>query len=100
YLNTSQLRRVELVAPDSAIGQNTTEALQSGLVLGYAGLVTGMVARFKKELGEDAKVVGTGGLADTMARVANVFDAINPDLTLIGLRLIYGKNQPPPKVLD
>ena len=48
----------------------------------------------------DAKVVGTGGLADTMARVANVFDAINPDLTLIGLRLIYGKNQPPPKVLD
>ena len=100
YLNTSQLRRVELVAPDSAIGQNTTEALQSGLVLGSAGLVTGMVARFKKELGEDAKVVGTGGLADTMARVANVFDAINPDLTLIGLRLIYGKNQPPPKVLD
>ncbi|MCH2511088.1 MAG: type III pantothenate kinase [Chloroflexi bacterium] len=100
FLNTSQLRRVELVAPASAIGQNTTEALQSGLVLGYAGLVTGMVARFKKELGEDAKVVGTGGLANTIADVADVFDAINPDLTLIGLRLIYAKNQPPPKVLD
>ena len=100
YLNTSQLRRVELVAPESPIGQNTTEALQSGLVLGYAGLVTGMVARFKNELGEDTKVVGTGGLADTMAKVANVFDAINPDLTLIGLRLIYAKNQPPPKMLD
>ena len=46
FLNTSQLRRVELVAPETAIGQNTTEALQSGLVLGYSGLVTGMVARF------------------------------------------------------
>jgi len=100
YLNTSQLRRVELVAPKSPIGQNTTEALQSGLVLGYAGLVTGMVARFKKELGNEAKVIGTGGLAGIIAGVAEVFDAINPDLTLIGLRLIYGKNPPPPKVLD
>jgi type III pantothenate kinase len=100
YLNTSQLRRVELVAPESPIGQNTTEALQSGLVLGYAGLVTGMVARFKKELGDEAKVIGTGGLANTIAGVAEVFDAINLDLTLIGLRLIYCKNPPPPKVLD
>ena len=100
YLNTSQLRRVELVAPKSPIGQNTTEALQSGLVLGYAGLVTGMVARFKKELGNEAKVIGTGGLAYIIAGVAEVFDAINPDLTLVGLRLIYGKNPPPPKVLD
>ena len=100
FLSTSQLRRVELIAPESAIGQNTTEALQSGLMLGYAGLVTGLVARFKKELGEDAKVVGTGGLAGTISEVADVFDAINPDLTLIGLRLIYGKNPPPPKVLD
>ncbi|MEC9272570.1 MAG: type III pantothenate kinase, partial [Chloroflexota bacterium] len=100
FLNTSQLRRVEMVAPNSAIGQNTTEALQSGLVLGYTGLVTGMVARFKKELGENAKVVGTGGLADIIAQETDVFDAINPDLTLIGLRLIYRKNQPPAKVLD
>ena len=100
FLSTSQLRRVELAAPESAIGQNTTEALQSGLVLGYAGLVTGMVGRFKKELGDDAKVVGTGGLAGIISNVTDVFDDINPDLTLIGLRLVYGKNQPPPQVLD
>ena len=100
FLNTSQLRRVELVAPESAIGQNTTQALQSGLVLGYAGLVTGLVGRFKKELGEDAKVIGTGGLAGTISKVVDIFDAINPDLTLIGLRLIYGKNKPPPQGLD
>ena len=100
FLNTSQLRRVELVAPESAIGKNTTEALQSGLVLGYAGLVTGMVAHFKKELGQDAKVVGTGGLASIMSKVADVFDDINPDLTLIGLRLIYAKNRPQSQVPD
>ncbi|MBO20606.1 MAG: pantothenate kinase [Chloroflexi bacterium] len=93
FLNTSQLRRVELVAPKSAIGQNTSNALQAGLVLGYAGLVTGLVDRFKSELGKDAKVVGTGGLANIISQEADVFDAINQDLTLIGLRLIYELNK-------
>ena len=93
YLNTSQLRRVELVAPKSAIGQNTSSALQSGLVFGYAGLVDGIVARFKRELGQDARVIGTGGLAGIISRETEVFDTINPDLTLIGLRLIYEMNQ-------
>ena len=92
FLNTSQLRRVELVAPKSAIGQNTTAALQSGLVLGYAGLVTTMVDRFKKELGQDARVIGTGGLVEVVAREAQIFDQVNPDLTLIGLRLVHQMN--------
>jgi len=96
FLNTSQLRRVELVAPKSAIGQNTTLALQSGLVLGYAGLVDGIVKRFKQELGQDAQVIGTGGLADIISQETDVFDHINPDLTLIGLRLVYDMNQQPP----
>lgn len=93
FLNTSQLRRVEMVAPKSAIGRNTTSAMQSGLVLGYADLVTGMVQRFKAELGQDARVIGTGGLAQVIARETKSFDAINPDLTLIGLQLIYQMNQ-------
>ena len=93
FFNTSQLRRVELIAPKSAIGHNTTEALQAGLVLGYAELVKGLVGRFKNELGEDAKVVGTGGLADIISQEADVFDSVNPDLTLIGLRLIYEMNR-------
>ncbi len=92
FLNTSQLRRVELVAPKSAIGQNTTAALQAGLVLGYAELVKGLVARIKKELGGNAIVVATGGLANVISQEADVFDAINPDLTLIGLRQIYDMN--------
>ena len=93
FLNTSQLRRVEMARPASAIGKNTTTAMQSGLVLGYAGLIEGMVRRFKEELGGEAKVVATGGLAPLMAQEVNVFDVVNLYLTLIGLRLIHEINQ-------
>ena len=92
YDNTSLLRRVELVAPAEAVGRNTTAALQSGLVLGYAGLVTAMVGRFKDEIGADAKVVGTGGLVTVIADHAPIFDDINQELTLVGLDIIYRKN--------
>lgn len=93
FLNTSQLRRVELMAPKKAIGHNTTSAMQSGLVLGYADMVTGMVQRFKDEIGQDARVIGTGGLVPVIAQETKVFHAVNPDLTLIGLRLIYEMNR-------
>lgn len=92
YDNTSLLRRVELVAPAEAVGRNTTAALQSGLVLGYAGLVTSMVERFKAEIGADAKVVGTGGLVTVIADHSPVFNDINQELTLVGLDLIYRMN--------
>lgn len=90
FSSTSQLRRVELVAPATAIGRNTIHAIQSGVVLGYADLVRGMVARFDAELGGGAKVVATGGLAHILEAEAGVFDEINPDLTLMGLMLIQG----------
>lgn len=90
FSSTSQLRRVELVAPATAIGRNTIHAIQSGVVLGYADLVRGMVARFDDELGGGAKVVATGGLAHILEAEAGVFDDINPDLTLMGLMLIQG----------
>ena len=92
YYNTSQLRRVELVAPADAVGRNTTTALQSGIVLGYAGLVTTMVDRFKSEIGQDAKVVGTGGLVTVIADHSPVFDDINQELTLVGLDIVFRKN--------
>ena len=100
FLNTSQLRRVELVAPRNAIGRNTVTSLQSGLVYGYVGLVENMIARFRKELGEDAKVVATGGQALLMARETKIFDYVNPELTLIGLRLIHELNQKDKETLD
>jgi type III pantothenate kinase len=93
YINTSQLRRVDLVAPSTAIGRNTVAAMQSGLVLGCVDLIEGLVRRFKKELGESAKVVGTGGLLNVIENETKVFDYVNKDLTLVGLRLIYEMNQ-------
>ena len=92
FTAASQLRRIELVAPKTAIGKNTTHAMQAGLILGYADLVEGMVERFKRELGQDAKVVATGGLAPLIADETSVFDAVNLDLTLLGLRMVYDLN--------
>ena len=90
--NTSILRRIEMVAPSSPIGKNTPHAMQAGLVLGHVDMVEGMVKRFKKELGEEAKVIATGGLASMMASQTSVFDAVNQELTLIGLHMIHEMN--------
>ena len=92
FHSTSQLRRVELDRPESAIGKNTIHALQSGLVLGYAEMVKGMVARFDREMGGGCKVVATGGLAGLIEEEVNIFDAVNPDLTLSGLQIIHELN--------
>lgn len=88
----AMLRPVELTSPPTAVGRNTVQAVQSGLVLGYAEMVKGMVSRLDQELGGGSRVIATGGLAGTVAREITVFDAINPDLTLIGLRLIHEMN--------
>ena len=92
FHTTAMLRRVELAPPPAAIGRNTVHALQAGLVFGYAELVKGMVARFKNELGAHSNVIATGGLADVVASESAVFDAIDPNLTLTGLRIVYELN--------
>jgi type III pantothenate kinase len=93
FTRTSMLSRVELVRPKRAIGTNTVAAMQSGIIFGYVGLIEGIVARIQKELEEKAKVIATGGFASLMAKETAVFDEVNPDLTLIGLRLIYQMNE-------
>ena len=93
YERAAKLYPVELTQPASAIGKNTVHAIQSGLVFGYVGLIEGMVARFKKELGGSARVIGTGGWSELFARETDVFDVVDPDLTLHGLRLIYEMNR-------
>jgi type III pantothenate kinase len=90
---TAKLPRVEIAAPPEAIGRNTVHSIQSGLLYGYVGLVEGMVARFRKELGPDMRVIATGGLAELVARETDVFQAVDPWLTLEGLRIIYGLNR-------
>lgn len=93
FERAAKLYPVELTRPPSAIGKNTVGCIQSGLLFGYVGLIEGMVARFKQELGGSAKVVGTGGWAELFARETTVFDVVDPDLTLHGLRLIYEANK-------
>jgi len=93
FMRAAMLPRVELVRPKQAIGTNTIAAMQSGIVFGYVGLVEGMVARIQQELGEKATVVATGGYAELIARETAVIDEVNPDLTLVGLRLIYLMNK-------
>ena len=88
----SKLTRVELTAPQDAIGRTPSASMQSGLIFGYVGLIEGLVARFKKEMGPGVKVVATGGLAGTMAGETDVLDAVDPDLTLEGLKLIHEMN--------
>ncbi|MCW5875527.1 MAG: type III pantothenate kinase [Anaerolineales bacterium] len=89
----AKLMRVDLQRPPSAIGRNTTHALQSGLLFGYVGLVEGLVARFRAELGEGMKVIGTGGLAELIAAETEVIEILAPWLTLDGLRIVWGLNR-------
>jgi type III pantothenate kinase len=87
------LPRVEMSRPDRVIGTNTIDAMKSGIVFGYVGLVEGMVSRIQKELGVKTKVIATGGYAELIAKEAAAIDVVNPDLTLIGLRLVYQMNR-------
>ena len=93
FQRTAVLPRIELVAPKQAIGRNTVSSMQSGIVFGYVGLIEGLVARFRKELGEPAKVVATGGLAEIIAKEAPIIDIVDPNLTLVGLRIIHELNR-------
>lgn len=88
----AMLPAVDLHKPEFVIGKNTILSLQSGLIFGFAGLVEGIVARMKKELGGEAKVVATGGLANLIASEVTCIDAVEPELTLLGVRMIYEHN--------
>jgi type III pantothenate kinase len=94
FRKAAMLPRVELIRPNRAIGTNTIDAMKSGIVFGYVGLVEGMVARIQRELGKRTKVIVTGGYASLIAGETKLIDKVSTDLTLIGLRLIYGMNQP------
>ena len=92
FERAAKLASVPVEAPEHTMGATTTEAVQSGLVVGAAAQAEGLVARIKSELGiEQAKVIGTGGLARTVARATDLFDAVDVDLTLRGVRSIWLK---------
>lgn len=88
----AQILRVELVPPKSPIGKNTTECVRSGVILGTAAMIDGMVERMQKELGGHAAVVGTGGIAGQILKECFTEIQHEPTLTLLGLRIIYERN--------
>ena len=90
---TAKLPSVELKAPPSVIGSNTQHAMQAGLIYGYVATVEGLVKRFREILGEDMKVIATGGHVNKIADHTQAIDTVNPWLTLNGLRLIWNMNR-------
>lgn len=93
FQRAARLSRVDLKRPRSVIGRNTEESVQSGLFHGYVGLVEGIVERLREELGVKAPVVATGGLAKVFDGALPFLDAVNPRLTLDGLRLVWERNR-------
>ncbi|HEY8801416.1 MAG TPA: type III pantothenate kinase [Candidatus Limnocylindrales bacterium] len=96
---TAKLPRIELKAPDRAIGRDTVSAMQSGTIFGYQALAAGLIVRVRRELAEsagveprDVRVILTGGLsAAPWARAIDGVDAIDPDLTLKGLAILHAE---------
>ncbi|MFH1501893.1 MAG: type III pantothenate kinase [Candidatus Eisenbacteria bacterium] len=89
FRKAALLHRVALDPPSRAIGRSTEEALRAGIVFGAAGQVDEIVRRVKEELGEEARVIATGGLADRIALFSKTIEVVEPDLTLLGLSLVF-----------
>ncbi len=93
YQRADALRRIELVEPRSVIGRTTVDALQAGAVYGFAGQVDGIVDRMINEVGPEATILATGGLAALIAPYTKSIEIIEPWLTLHGLRIVFAKNE-------
>lgn len=94
FRKTAKLPKVELITPKKVIAKNTVNAIQSGIIYGYCGLVDGIVKRMKRELGfGDIKVIATGGIAELIAKDTETIDKVDKLLTLEGLRIIYERNR-------
>lgn len=89
----ARLFNVELIMPPTAIARSTTEAIQSGLMLGYLSLLEGMIQRIREELVGEPTVIVTGGYGEIFAEASPLIDAWEPNLTIEGLRLVYERNR-------
>ncbi len=92
FENCAKLPRVDVSTPEKVIGRNTVDAINSGLTYGYAEMVDGLVRRMAREMNSKPRVIATGGLATTIAAVAQSIDVVDSLLTLKGLKAIYLKN--------
>jgi type III pantothenate kinase len=79
--------------PGRVIGRTTVSSMQAGLFYGYVDMVDGLVSRMRRELGDPVHCVATGGLADVIAPETSAIQAVSPDLTLNGLRIIWERQR-------
>jgi type III pantothenate kinase len=93
FSKAARLSKVDLDAPTHVIGTNTRASVQAGLLLGEAAMVDGLVRKVWTELGGETPVIATGGLADRMGPLCDTIGHVDLDLTLEGLRIIYGRNR-------
>ena len=98
FQRAARLPRVDIRNPGKVVGRSTVGSIQSGLYFGYAAMVEGIIARIQDELQERIRVVATGGLAETLSAEIRSIEAVDPVLTLTGLRLIWEKNRPSTRV--
>ena len=91
----ARLPRIGIGRPQAVIGRATVPAMQSGIYWGYVGLIEGLVTRIRREIDHECKIVGTGGLAPLFSEGTEIFDSIEPDLTLDGLRMLAERNPAP-----
>lgn len=93
FSKAARLHRVEVRRPEHVVGRNTEESLRAGLYYGYLSMVEGLIARINDSLDQPAPVIATGGLATVFAEDLEVLHAVDPGLTLEGLRLIWVRNR-------
>jgi type III pantothenate kinase len=89
----ARLRRVEIARPTHAVGRNTGQSMQAGIIFGYAALVDGLCRRLIGELGFPCRVVATGGLSSLVGPETECIEQVDPNLTLTGLRLVFERNR-------
>ncbi len=90
---TSKLPKLNIEAPEHAIGRNTIDAMLSGIVRGHAAMIDGLIEECEKELGYKTTIIATGGYSSVISKyLKRKFDYINPDLTLQGMKILYDLN--------